>query len=69
MALILVGAWQGKTPKNQSIAELPGKESTAPEAVELPAVWGDLGAQMIATGVIDRAKFEALYAGRAGLTP
>ena len=69
VALILVGAWQGKTPKNQSIAELPGKESTAPEAVELSAVWGDLGAQMIAAGVIDSAKFEALYAGRGGLTP
>lgn len=38
-------------------------------AVELPAVWGDLGAQMIAAGVIDRAQFEALYAGRGGLTP
>lgn len=41
----------------------------ASSVVELPAVWGDLGAQMIAAGVIDRAKFEALYVGRGGLTP
>ncbi len=45
------------------------KASTPLEAVELPAVWGDLGAQMIAAGVIDRAKFETLYAGRGGLAP
>mgnify|MGYP001616566408 FL=1 len=44
------------------------KERTILQAIELPAVWGDLGMQMIAAGVIDRAKFEALYAGRGGLT-
>lgn len=44
------------------------KERTVLQAVELPAVWGDLGAQMVAAGVIDSAKFEALYAGRGGLT-
>ena len=44
------------------------KESVVLEAVKLPAVWGDLGAQMIAAGVIDRTKFEALYARRGGLT-
>lgn len=38
-----------------------------PEGVSLPAVWGDLGARMIATGVIDAQKFEALYAERGGL--
>ncbi|MBI5077967.1 MAG: hypothetical protein HZB11_01185 [Candidatus Yonathbacteria bacterium] len=43
-------------------------ESVKQEAVELPAVWGDLGAQMISTGVIDRAKFDPLYAERGGLT-
>ena len=40
----------------------------ASSSVELPASWGDLGARMVATGVIDRAKFEALYAGRGGIT-
>ena len=67
--LILVGAWQDKIPKKQSVAELPGKETPRNEVVVLPAVWGDLGARMIDAGVIDRAKFEALYAGRGGLTP
>ncbi len=38
------------------------------QGVELPASWGDLGVQMIDAGVIDRAKFEALYAARGGLT-
>lgn len=41
---------------------------TASSTVELPAVWGDLGARMIAAGVIDRAKFEAIYAGRGGMS-
>ena len=38
------------------------------QAVELPASWGDLGVQMVSVGVIDRVKFDALYAGRGGLT-
>ncbi len=36
--------------------------------VELPVVWGNFGAQMVSAGVIDRAKFEAIYAQRGGLT-
>ncbi|MEP7162583.1 MAG: hypothetical protein ABI747_02365 [Candidatus Moraniibacteriota bacterium] len=35
--------------------------------VELPATWGDLGKQMVASGVIDPAKFQALYKERGGL--
>lgn len=38
------------------------------QAVELPVSWGDLGVQMVSAGVIDRVKFDALYAGRGGLT-
>lgn len=38
------------------------------QVVELPASWGDLGVQMVSVGVIDRVKFDALYAGRGGLT-
>ncbi|MEK7193971.1 MAG: hypothetical protein AAB651_01310 [Patescibacteria group bacterium] len=41
-------------------------EKTA-DSVELPVKWGDLGKQMIASGVIDNAKFESLYAQRGGL--
>lgn len=33
----------------------------------LPVVWGDLGAKMVQSGVIDQGKFEALYASRGGL--
>ena len=36
------------------------------EGVTLPITWGDLGKQMIADGVIDEAKFRALFEG--GLT-
>ena len=43
------------------------EQSTVQQAVELPASWGDLGARMITAGVIDRAKLEALYAGRGGI--
>lgn len=39
------------------------------EGVSLPAIWGDLGAQMIKSGVIDVDKFTAIYAQRGGLTP
>lgn len=37
--------------------------------VELPVTWGDLGKQMVASGVIDQQKFTALYAQRGGLSP
>ncbi len=54
------------------ILEKPVIEASVPtpvlSAVEFPAVWGNLGAQIVAAGVIDRAKFEALYVGRGGLT-
>lgn len=37
------------------------------EGVELPIVWGNLGAQMVQKGVIDGPKFELLYTQRGGL--
>ena len=37
--------------------------------VTLPAVWQDLGKQLVDSGVIDAQKFEALYAQRGGMTP
>ncbi len=36
--------------------------------IELPVTWGDLGKQMVASGVIDQQKFTALYAQRGGLS-
>ncbi|MEK7208903.1 MAG: hypothetical protein AAB677_01440 [Patescibacteria group bacterium] len=40
--------------------------STEP-AAELPVRWGDLGAKLVETGVIDGEKFEQLYAGRGNV--
>ncbi len=39
-----------------------------PEGITLPARWGNLGKQLITTGVIDGEKFEQLYSSRGGLT-
>jgi hypothetical protein len=36
--------------------------------IELPVTWGDLGKQLIDNGVIDSAKFEAVYAKQGGIT-
>lgn len=38
------------------------------EGYELPLVWGDLGKKLVDEGVIDKEKFEALYAKREGLS-
>ena len=35
--------------------------------IELPVKWGNLGVQMTEAGVIDKNKFEAVYANRGGL--
>lgn len=41
----------------------------APEAgVELPVKWGSLGKDLVASGVVAKDKFEALYEGRGGLS-
>jgi len=47
--------------QQQSEASLRG-------GVELPVKWDNLGVQMIDAGVIDKTKFESLYAGRGGLS-
>ena len=46
----------------------PLEAQVFPQSVELPVVWGDLGKRMVQAGIIDPAKFEALYAGRGGMT-
>jgi hypothetical protein len=44
-------------------------EAVLPEdGVVLPIQWNDIGKQMIEVGVIDKDKFEALYANRGGLS-
>ncbi|MBI2674135.1 MAG: hypothetical protein HYX22_00120 [Candidatus Yanofskybacteria bacterium] len=38
------------------------------KGARLPVSWGNLGVQMVNTGVIDAAKFENLYSGRGGMS-
>ncbi|OGI64905.1 hypothetical protein A3H53_03845 [Candidatus Nomurabacteria bacterium RIFCSPLOWO2_02_FULL_40_10] len=76
VAALIVGAslYTARLSKNQKLwhpARLsPGqqKEISLQDWVELPVVWGDLGLQMTEAGVIDKEKFEALYASRGGLS-
>ncbi len=56
----------GETPaSSQSVKQTIDTEG----GTTLPVTWGDLGAQMIKSGVIDPKKFEAVYAGNGGLDP
>lgn len=50
-----------KTLANLEKAVIPDKGTT------LPVSWGDLGQQLVKTGVIDQKKFEDLYTQRGGL--
>src|SRR3989344_3353907 len=43
------------------------KEVLPVQGVILPVKWGDLGAQMIKSGVIDADKFEDVYKNQGGL--
>ena len=38
------------------------------EGLTLPAVWGDLGKQLVDSGAIDAEKFEKIYESRGGLS-
>ena len=67
--IIIVYGW---TSVNQKLVP-SGKNNIessriAAQTIELPVVWGDMGAQMINTGVIDRPQFEAIYQSRGGLS-
>lgn len=74
-ALIIAGAWIYTGSQKPNITEAADAKILAnleravlpAKGVKLPVVWGDLGQQMTSMGVIDRAKFEALYNQRGGL--
>ena len=73
-ALILAGTWiytarlkSSSTPSAKERTEVLGGKVLPPDGVQLPVRWGNLGTQLLAAGVIDQQKFEALYAGRGGL--
>ena len=57
-----------KSDKAEKVIEDNYSQKVIPKGgVVLPARWGDLGAKMISVGVIDKVKFEEIYAGRGGL--
>lgn len=58
-----------KISKAEKILEENYSQNIIPEnGVVLPVKWGDLGAKMTSAGVIDKIKFEEMYAGRGGLS-
>ena len=81
-ALILAGAWVytvGVKAGAQQKGDIASGEEQAPvsaleekvlpsEGVELPVVWGDLGAKLVGAGVIDADKFKAIYDARGAFT-
>lgn len=78
--LLLVGiSWYtvrlSKIQKEKTFSQLAGlsteqqKEISLQNSIELPVRWGDLGVQMLKTGVMDQKAFEDLYLGRGGLSP
>ena len=54
---------------NQTAVAIDEATILPPEGVILPVQWGDLGAQLVKSGVIDQKKFAAIYAQRGGLNP
>ena len=78
VAALIIGAsiYTMRLLKNQDVETLwhsarlnsqQQNEASLQSGVELPVKWGDLGVRMTETGVIDKVKFENLYAGRGGL--
>lgn len=66
--IIVVYAWTNGNQKLVPSSKNNNESSQiANQTIELPIVWGNLGAQMINAGVIDRPQFEALYQSRGGL--
>lgn len=56
-------------PQNQTASSASEEQNILPaDGVVLPVKWNDLGKKMISVGVIDSQKFEALYAGRGGMS-
>ena len=57
-----------KINKVEKILEENYSQKVIPkDGVILPVKWGDLGGKMTSVGVIDKIKFEEMYAGRGGL--
>jgi len=71
-AIIIAGYWFLKVPDgSQKVEAIEQKELLVleakvipPDGIELPVNWGDLGLQLIDSGVIDKEKFMAIYTNR-----
>ncbi len=63
-ANIGVKSQQGEAQTADALSEI----ITPSAGVSLPARWGDIGKKMVAAGVIDEPRFEALYTQNGGLT-
>lgn len=68
-ANIKAGGVKASATTSAAAAVDPLVAQVLPQSVGIPVAWGDLGKRMIEAGVIDQAKFEALYATRGGMTP
>lgn len=69
IAIAIIYVWGPQNSNAQKETNLISIEEIIPtKGVTLPVKWGDLGARMVEAGVIDKAKFEALYAERGGLS-
>ena len=80
-AIIIAGAWvytaglkaetnagQAQTSAEDAETTIISEAKVLPKnGITLPVRWDDLGKQMVETGVIDKDKFESLYAQRGGL--
>lgn len=80
-AIVIAGAWiyteslkaginagQAQTlAEDKGTAIILEAQVLPKNGITLPVTWNDLGKQMIEAGVIDKDKFESLYAQRGGL--
>ncbi|MEK7136622.1 MAG: hypothetical protein AAB821_03470 [Patescibacteria group bacterium] len=66
VGLLVGGAWFWPVPVKQHETSNSTETSLVKE-VTIPIVWDDLGAKLIATGVIDREKWDEVYNVRGGL--
>ncbi|MCP6726656.1 MAG: hypothetical protein KJI69_01270 [Patescibacteria group bacterium] len=67
LLLLLIVSPTRPNPPNTTYEEL-AKEVIISEGFTLPVQWGDLGKQMVESGVIDEEKFIKLYEQRGGMT-
>lgn len=72
--IIIAVAWIYQTGAKNTPAAIETAAATLAEkilptkGVVIPVKWGNLGKQLVEKGVIDKEKFEAIYANRGGLS-